>query len=416
MLRRLVIHRFQGIRFGEVNNIGKVNFLIGPNGSGKTAILELLYMSSLCRRPCKVVFGQDEKGLEATTLLPHDFLGYRPMSRLRQQRGRPASWENNPAFLTRRGDIVVTLTALPEDHPLRTFRLSGGFSEQDVEEVSLFSLSATETLPAKLVPDHMRRYHIASGNQQWYYLWESDWVHRFEKVDPLDNVAIWITDGLRPNVAGAFFCDPYVLTTHLPSSFTQWAKSNIAGWADAISRHLSAVFPILEGAPVEVGDEIYIRLRGGLMVTVDSYDGGVRHAAKVISALTALAKTVRDDQVGLFLWESPELFMHPASLARLMKEVVHIVAGRPIQMFVATHSFDVLAWLCKYLSDQPEIPPDEFRTFGIFLRNGELRVHPYVGTAVETWLEFVGDPRFESVEEEEQLSPLAYIFRQREDI
>jgi len=46
MLERLTIRNFRGIREGTLGGFGRVNILLGPNGCGKSTILESLYLCS----------------------------------------------------------------------------------------------------------------------------------------------------------------------------------------------------------------------------------------------------------------------------------------------------------------------------------------------------------------------------------
>jgi len=95
MIKRLVIHRFRGIREGVLENLGKVNLLVGPNDSGKTAILELIYLVGVSQRPCGLIL---EDGTAFAAMIPerHDFLGLAPLSRLRRRYGHRERWEDSP--------------------------------------------------------------------------------------------------------------------------------------------------------------------------------------------------------------------------------------------------------------------------------------------------------------------------------
>ena len=46
MLTSLFIRNFRGIKEGKLDNIGEVNILLGPNNSGKSTILESIYLAS----------------------------------------------------------------------------------------------------------------------------------------------------------------------------------------------------------------------------------------------------------------------------------------------------------------------------------------------------------------------------------
>jgi len=88
MLQSLTIHRFRGIREGVIQNLRAFNVLIGPNNSGKSALLELLYLGGLSRRTCQLITETIEPPVHAaTTLVARDFLAHSPTKRLRQRHG-----------------------------------------------------------------------------------------------------------------------------------------------------------------------------------------------------------------------------------------------------------------------------------------------------------------------------------------
>ncbi len=126
MIRSLTIHRFRGIREGVLDDLGKLNVLIGPNNSGKTSILELLYLGGLSGVPCELITENIEPSAWTATLLsPRDLLALDPVDRLRRRHGyadeAPRGFKVDP---DRDESWVHTLNRLPPDHPLRSLRLA----------------------------------------------------------------------------------------------------------------------------------------------------------------------------------------------------------------------------------------------------------------------------------------------------
>jgi hypothetical protein len=118
MIDRITIHRFRGIRQGHIDRMPKVNLFIGPNDSGKTALLELLYLSATCGRPA--IFIRDDLPratgmLPARTTLAHDFSGHPPFRRFCQRHGKRGEWKENPIALTQEQGIAVRLDQLKND-------------------------------------------------------------------------------------------------------------------------------------------------------------------------------------------------------------------------------------------------------------------------------------------------------------
>ncbi len=98
--------------------------------------------------------------------------------------------------------------------------------------------------------------------------------------------------------------------------------------------------------------------------------------------------------------------MHPASLGRVLAEVVRLLAHKPVQMFLSTQSLEVLAWFINAM-ERDELPSMDIRTFHLTLEHGRLQSRPFVGKALAHWLELSGDPRM--VGEDEMASPLASL-------
>lgn len=474
MIERIVIHRFRGIRQGDLNHLRKFNLFIGPNNSGKTAILELLYLSATSGRP--VQFIRDdllpaETGvLRATTSARSDLLGYEPLPYLRQRHGKHGEWAGNPAVVTPEGGLEINLRRVPNSDgapPWNSFRLAAplpdwgeqdvyAFRKEDIARIAMFTLPQPTTLDPSMIPPTIAEAGVRPAGaatdtttaaptpitgtateaeevgsaatdttttpiSDWHYLWEPDWVYRWDRQEPIDRLAVWVTQGRRPQPQQVVFFSSQTANSHFTDHFAKWAYHNVKDWHETLAERMAQVFPALKGAKIEVldapddqpGRTGYVRFPNRTPLAIDQFGDGARHAFKLLAALTALAATVDDDHPGLLLWEEPEVYMHAATLNRLLRSVADIVAQKPIQVCITTQSLEVLAWLILYLDQQPAMQPDQISTLHLNLKDGQLHVRPFIGKALGGWFDFFGDPRL--IEEDELASPLTRLLSIREE-
>lgn len=418
MINRLVIHRFRGIRSGQLNNLGRLNLLIGPNNSGKTAIVELLYLAGTSGRPASFIredlLPAESGALRATTSLRSDFLGREPLPRLRLRHGKNAAWASNPAVLTQEGGIEVNLAALAANGiapPWPSFRLGVplpewgtkdvyAFTKADLQRLALFSLPTPAALDVNMIPPTLAAADMLPQEVRWHYLWEPDWVYRWEQQEPIDHLAVWIDAGTPPMPERVLLYDVHTANMHFTERFARWAYRSVPDWHEQIAHALAHVFPDLKGARVEVldapdtqkGKTGYIRFPERTPLAIDQFGDGVRHSFKLLAALTALAATVDAEHPGMLLWEEPELCQNPVTLVRLINQVVDIVKKKPIQLFLATHSLEVIASMTRLLQADDTLA-QETLVFRVTLRQGAFSASWFDVDNLTAWLESGLDPR-----------------------
>ena len=362
MIKRLVIHRFRGIHQGVLDDLGKINLLIGPNNSGKTAILEMMYLAGVAGRECEVLIPDVEPSAwKATTLNQLDFLGYRPLSRLRRRHGEPRKWRDTQAERINGYtlDIRIKSDKLPEGYPLRRFTLSAppdekgskGFFEKGEEfYVSLFRLTphAKVSVPEPMMPPFFNEQRVSLENTYWTYLWEKSWIYQWTKKSPIDHFAVWAIEGKLAPPENVLFFDFHVATQKFKKNFADHTFKV----ERKITKNLAKVFPEIKGARI-YNNTGYISLfeKEDDPIPIDHFGDGARHAFKVLASLTVLLKQASKEKPGLFLWEDPELFMHPATLGRLLEQVIELTRDMPIQLLITTQSLEVLAWFVKMVED-----------------------------------------------------------------
>jgi hypothetical protein len=426
MFRSLTIHRFRGIREGVIKNLRAFNVLIGPNNSGKSALLELLYLGNLSRRTCQLITETIDPPVHAaTTLVARDFLSYAPTDRLRQRHGYAVRETDSFLIdLDKEQNLILELPDLPATHPLHRFRLAAEapFRKIDTQRALLFSLAKPDYAPPDLIPPLLNTYRPELPYQRWHYVWDQRWVHRWNCAHPLDRLAIWAEagDGMAEHV---LFFDFHTAHAHFEGAFAQQCYRTVSKWEERIAQSMANVFPDIAGVRVNVKPTPTGTTWGGylelpdrtLPIEIDQFGDGARHAFKVLAALIALVDRAEQHEPGLFLWEDPELFMHPATLGRLLDEVARLVAGKPVQVFMSTQSLEVLSWLALAMREteqQTSLKPADVCTLRLQLVGGTLQVQTFPGESIGGWMELFGDPR--TTGEDELISPLARFLRMRE--
>ena len=446
-IKRLLIHRFRGIREGAVEDFGRLNLLIGPNNSGKTSILEMLYLSGVSGRKVEIVGdGFEFKGTTRkeegtsqsenpkdtnaprereddnlpedssiqdnaapTVSLKRDFLHHAPLPRLRKRHEyEPTAIAGYRVLLDEGGNLAFEIEKMPPRFPSKYFHILlerpeygiESFDEQDKHLVGFFSLYNPQRNFIK-PPSRLTEIQI-SGDNRWTFIWDSHWVHRhppFEKekeeeteyLSESNFLGIWVEEGTLPDPNHVLFIDFHTATEPFVESFARETWMKIQGWEEKIADSLGRVFQELEGSKVSIrpGPQGkwtgYILEQGKYPVEIAQYGDGARHAFKVLAALIALAEMVDEDHPGLFLWEDPELFMHPATLGKLLQEIVAIVRTKPIQTFITTQSLEVIAWIA-YLYMEDKLRETDIGIHYLTIKKGELDTREFRIQTVLDWL------------------------------
>jgi hypothetical protein len=453
MIERLAIHRFRGIRQGELEDFGKINVLIGPNNSGKTAILEMLYLIAASGRDFALhseaiyekvrdeidkrkktemeggtetisrndsdlkheMVEEPDETIAGFAPEPADFLGRTPWSRIWERHGENPRWEDSPASLTSEKALKWRLDFIPKHHLFRAFRMIpppgedlkdiGGFSEDDTKTVASFVLRAKKILPPELLPKSLHSLLAdAESNTLFAFSWHPSFIHEIPRnLSVEDNfpLGVWAVRHRNHRPVHSLFFDFHSASGPFTPIFRDMAYMEIPDWYDMIDEALARIYPEeLKGCRVDILAGNYIRLPGATPRSVDHFGDGTRHAFKVLCSLIALKEKVSDEKPGLFLWEDPELFMHPSALGALLKEATDLIRDCPIQMFVCTQNKEVLEHFAR-LTEAESIPSPDFRAFQLQLHKGLLRVQPFIGDTLGVWMEYDMDPRIPEMESEE---------------
>jgi len=227
--------------------------------------------------------------------------------------------------------------------------------------------------------------------------------------------ACWLVKGLLAPSRHTFLYDVPMMLGHLPMNFFRQMIKTVPGWSQQIAKHFRQVFGI--DAPFNVQflppdqeqkwAQGWIAPENQSALTVDSYGDGARSTFKVLTPLLALAALATKDAPGLFIWEEPELFQNPRALGQLLAEVAALMKDKPMQLFIATHSLEVIANFTT-LVQEGKIEREDLMAFRLGLQDGKLSSSWFNVDNLAAWLEEGLDPRVWG----DFKSPLQFSFRE----
>jgi hypothetical protein len=385
MIKDLFLKNFRGINTGTLEDFAQFTVLIGPNNSGKTTILEALYLL-FSTSPGEIY----HEGNFISCLLPEkDILGYDPLLRLQKKHGI-LTWERNPGRFIE-GSIKVGIKEKYWDlqRPDDNFKAGDedkiGYVTLDYTKKELdsdFKLNEKEWLDIILSKGDLGNF---PEKGRTCFLWFQDFTYEFH------GTAVWAA-GVDKNPSDVLFFDVITAMQHIETDFYDRASRSVSGWLHEIRERFRNIFPNgdfqITFTPLKDSNFMKgsIEYKGKLQIPVDLLGDGARTMFKFLVFLTAL----KDN--GLVLWEDPELFQHSETLERSLNEVVDIAKKKHMQIFLSTQSLEVLGWFATMVN-KGELSSEDVRAYYTDLREGILRYRPFTGENVAGWLEMELDPR-----------------------
>ncbi len=452
MIKNITVRDFRGIAEGTIEDFAKVNIFVGPNNTGKTTILEALYLTTTADVGCSLV-SETGDSFPAQVAADYDMLGYKPMVRIWQRHNFPARWPNAPARWKQLGyqieffgmpDILQAYKALEEKQS------KGGFVEGDEQQVALLLLQrernpnwkepdvADETQESEQaeseqeeleqepkyypLPPVVKAYLDAEADadtredeRRYVLLWHPPFTFDYR------GIAGWHVDveGSLPAADRTLLFDFHTTLHHFSQSFIDRGYKIVRYWQRRLGEHMARVFdlpndpiPYVSFSPYLTDPSLSDVLidQYGRMVSIDTWGDGARHAMKLLVALIFLHDSAEDGQPGMVLWEDPELFLHPKALHGLFREVLTLIKDLPIQLFITTQSLEAVASLTTLVQEM-DLPTDMLRAFQPELSHhsphqkdskpGEMVVSRFKHENLVAWLKRGLDPRY--IDEKDRL-------------
>lgn len=406
MIENILIKNFRGIQTGQIDRFRKFNLLVGPNNCGKSAVLEAIYLACTADRAASLaVFPSSE--VYGCFISGTDLLGEQPMTRILRRRSYVEPFANQ-------NGAGVRVHVSNSSAPLRDFQISTtpllNHSVPDQEDiVALFGFEVKDSVADPGSDEQTRKRHyerrIAFArkllgedaglieNTRAIYCWASNLTHYN------CGSAVWALRGQLPPSGHTLFYDVATTLGHLPMDFFRRMIGKVPGWSQKLAQSFSRVLdlrqqlnmPFLPVDQAQQWAQGMIAPDDRIALTIDSFGDGARTAFKLLTPLHALAE-LANSAPGLFIWEEPELFQNPRTLGRLLIEVTRLMRDKPLQIFVATQSLEVIAHFTALVQDG-KIERDDLMAFRLGLEDGKLSSSWFNADNLASWLEDGLDPR-----------------------
>ncbi len=411
MIESIHIKNFRGIQDGKIDRFSKINLLVGPNNSGKSAVLEAIYLSNTASRKSVV----SSFGINYDATAPEqDLLGYDPMEIVCERHMKKIETAQSSATISRQSagkhskgfSIQLGLGGIISKVALFSIETGSGFAREANEkkdEKFFFSLGksffAADFADPGIIVD-----------KRLVYCWENGLTY-YQAGE-----AAWIVEGQIPCAQNTLFFDVQNTLRHLPFEFFRKMIVTVPGWTQKIGRRFGQVFDLSKQFNVnffQSQDALhltqgYISPEDKIALAIDDYGDGSRSAFKLLTPLIALAELATKEVPGVFIWEEPELFQNPQSLGKLLAEVAALIKDKPIQVFIATHSIEVVAQFVRLVNEKA-IADDELSAIRLNLQDGQLASSAFNHEEIQRWTAMNLDIR---VPQGEVDSPLRFQFKE----
>lgn len=407
MIESIHIKNFRGIQDGKIDRFSKINLLVGPNNSGKSAVLETIYLASAASRNA----GIESSGIRYdATALEHDLLGNDPLEVVCERHKKKVENTQDSGTVSRHfphkssTGFALHLQGTASKAGLFSTDIGSGFVKEINAEKEHKFLSLLGT---SMFGEDFNKVEFLG--KRLLYLWENGLTY-YQAGE-----ASWIIKGTSPSASQTFFFDVRNTLSHLPFEYFRKMIVTIPGWTQKIGRRFGQVFDLTKQFNVNFFQpqealhltQGYISPEDKIALTIDDYGDGARSAFKLLTPLIALAELATEDEPGVFIWEEPELFQNPRTLGKLLEEIALLIKDKPVQLFIATHSLDVIAQFTA-LAENGQIETKDLMTFRLNLQAGQLTSSWFNVDNLKAWLEEGLDPRVWG----EFKSPLQFRFQE----
>jgi len=402
MIDSVWIRDFRGIHTAHVTGLRSINVLVGPNNSGKTAFLEALYLGCGVGRKAYV----KARNWLGVGLLPAiDFLQGLPMALVRRKHLHTASSLDAVRLKVapdQLDNLSLSIRVNAKASPGQTLQVTPieNLTPEDWPDSYREQLSLTRFQPSL---GQIRNAPVALlGHEDWEIPDDCHLVHFWDRPFTYHYAgqAAWYLTGTPAVAKHTFFYDGQQTLAHIPTDFYTDMISVVPGWSQKIAERVGRVLGITEPfnvlfmptGPDKEWMQGQIAFADRPALPIDDFGDGARAVFKVLAPLIALAELVTEEEPGIFLWEEPELFQNPLTLGRLLAEVADLAQSRHLQVFMATHSLEVVAHLVQQVQ-AGTLKEEALCTLRTQLHKGDFTAHSFSTDDIRTWTRMQRDLR-----------------------
>lgn len=321
------IGSFRGLRDLRLEQLGRINLLVGSNNAGKTSVLEALAVHQNAFEPLEWFNVVRAREVRTAGLYPDQ------MSFLESLR-----W----MFPAREGDVWGEM-------PPRPIRLTSRLGSA-VDEVEI----TCEPFSGIIEPEELQRAFGFRRDRENETLEDNGLLLRAtallqQGMDGTERYShewpIWSQLGIRsaPRKIGARrnveFLAPYAHRSS-PANLRRLTEASKIGGRDDIDALLRDLDPKIAGVEIITSDDgrhpkIAIRMRDGALMPQAVLGDGVRRALSIALALRTAAN-------GMLLIDEIEAALHVSALDRVFRWLEEAVSTFSVQIYATTHSLEAI--------------------------------------------------------------------------
>lgn len=327
----LQLNGYRGFESYALNDLARVNLLVGKNNSGKTSVLEAISLltengslpalarSATQRRQQKFWFADNQRNIDIFDISPI-FFGYRMTP--------------NTRFTVTSNLNQMSMEMVPINK-IESGQLYSDPEIQDVERnigetafIGLKIVASSLNYPIPIFPITESGFLIYSNQLRQNARWETDCRSRFlstTPMSPFDIRNIWekvIRERRETNLIDALrTLEPDIESIHLLPG--NWSMDNV----------------------------LVDRQSGGPRIGIGSFGEGMRR-------LLDLALALIDSANGVLLIDEIDTGLHWTVMEDLWRFVIGASRRSNVQVFATTHSYDCLKGLASLVENDADLSSD----------------------------------------------------------